>query len=80
MMNWDKQGGAAFPFAYSSEPGSCVAETGMSLRDWFAGQVLTGLCSTANGSDADVGWFEQVAAKGAYRIADAMLSAREATP
>lgn len=47
---------------------------GMSLRDWFAGQALAGVCG-ANG----VGWLnDQVLGQlvaDAYAIADAMLEA-----
>lgn len=46
----------------------------MSLRDWFAGQAL------ANGNIEDHSgpeWADRVAEQ-AYRIADAMIKAREA--
>jgi hypothetical protein len=43
----------------------------MSLRDWFAGQALTGLASTYPSYQ-----IETLAAQ-AYRLADAMLKARE---
>lgn len=46
---------------------------GMTLRDYFAGQALTGLAATASGKWADY-------ARGAYAIADAMLEARKADP
>lgn len=69
-----KDGGPAFPHG-SLE--SIYAESGMSLRDWFAGQALSG------------GWLSEQAvmhsmvntpmnlAKEAYNIADAMLAERE---
>lgn len=46
---------------------------GMSLRDWFAGMALPGLCTTP----AEFSWpsGEEVAVK-AYEYADAMLKAR----
>lgn len=66
-------GGPAFP---------CVSETGafrpqgMSLRDWFAGQALTGMMATATLSPS-----EEIpglnTAMWAYKYADAMLAARE---
>ena len=72
-MNWAEQGGAAFPISHSNEPGAYEAETGMSLRDWFAGQALAGLLADTNvlGSAPEV-------ANAAYRFADAMLAARKA--
>ncbi len=45
---------------------------GMSIRDWFAGQALVGLSVRREGKcDADD-------AENAYRLADAMLKARDA--
>lgn len=46
---------------------------GMSLRDWFAGQVL------ASGEFSESVSYE-AAAIGAYKQADAMLAAREVKP
>ena len=57
--------------AYTSATG------GMSLRDWFAGQTLA--ASGCGLNEGEVQWFEQHGAKFLYRIADAMLAAREAT-
>ena len=48
------------------------ASGGMSLRDWFAGQVLAALA--VNGTEAS--WDDDAVA--AYAAADAMLKAREA--
>lgn len=45
---------------------------GMSLRDWFAGQVLTMLQDTAM-----VTWYYDKVAELAYKMADAMLRERE---
>lgn len=67
----------AFP---SGDPSGC---DGMTLRDWFAGQALAGIVSTAE----PIGGFSteeceeafDMAAKAAYSIADAMLSARGPT-
>ncbi len=67
----------AFPLSYHREmynkDGQLVsAQFGMSLRDWFAGQVLARLVSpettSANGADVD--------AQIAYAYADAMLQER----
>lgn len=56
-------------------------EWGMSLRDWFAGQALAGLAGklssgreeAINNLEDDAGWEASLA----YRLADAMLAARE---
>ena len=45
---------------------------GMSLRDWFAGQVLAGLMASRSPLDAPID-----RARAAYRTADAMLAERE---
>jgi hypothetical protein len=70
-MNWDKQGGAAFPIQHSNEPGAYEAETGMSLRDWFAGQAL----ANPRTFPGDHSCAEDVAGW-AYGIADAMIAER----
>lgn len=65
-------GGAAFPMGYHRD-GNSADHQGMSLRDWFAGQVLSGVVRAEhrlafNPAD-DAAW--------AYSVADAMLAARE---
>ena len=62
MTNETNDGGQAFPQLNS---------TGMTLRDWFAGQVIgaiVGKCS--NSGDEDV-------ARMAYNLAAAMIEARK---
>ncbi len=54
--------------AYPVTAGNHVHATGMSLRDYFAGQALAGL--------ATKGWAIS-APEAAYEMADAMLRARE---
>ncbi|MDX0180881.1 hypothetical protein GOC16_08455 [Sinorhizobium meliloti] len=61
-------GGPAFPVMWEFAEN----ETGMSLRDWFAGQALAGLYASHDGSTR-----ENMAAE-AYDIADAMIEARKA--
>ena len=59
------------------------AYEGMSLRDWFAGMALNGLCAGFSQLNA---WPDdrfpesyEVAAEHSYTLADAMLRQREAT-
>ena len=68
-------GGAAFPhkriYRCSQGIDHELQETGMSLRDWFAGQALHK--GVVNGDwDSSIQW----RAKSAYEMADAMLAAR----
>jgi len=72
MRTWDEQGGSAFPFA-GEDASHIKDETGMSLRDWFAGQALSGMLSSAEGEGAL--WLAY--AKDAYAMADAMLNVRK---
>ena len=74
-------GGSAFPTkydAYNNSPAHCIE--GMTLRDYFAGQVLVGLlASEAEGftiiTEEDK-TNEETIASIAYKFADAMLKAR----
>jgi hypothetical protein len=73
----NENGGAAFTGFNSTRKNakcSCV-DSGMTLRDWFAGQALAGMSERIkqNGSDLDV----SDVAFCAYFIADAMLDERE---
>ena len=61
-MNNDKTGGAAFPHVSTH-----MDRTGMTLRDYFAGQVI-GQLKAFNPDKA---------AALAYRVADAMIAERE---
>lgn len=70
-------GGAAFPV-----PGSDTysPETGMSLRDYFAGQALAYTADLCTNTDKP---WEENAARQAYKLADAMIREKrrtEATP
>ena len=73
-----KDGGSAFPYAGGTQ-GVLHYDAGMSLRDWFAGQLL------ANGKGVGLQTIPDNAvqspealAQWAYEVADAMLEAREA--
>ncbi len=77
IMDWEKAGGAAFPIdTHADTP--LHAEPGMSLRDYFAGQAIAGLCvSESFKRHADSNAMQ---AQWAYDIADAMLRVRECKP
>ena len=62
------RGDMHYAMAAHTEP-----QDGLSLRDYFAAAALTGMCSPSDGTDlAD----EDLLARSAYRIADAMLARR----
>lgn len=62
----------AFPRSYVAD-----GHNGMSLRDWFAGQALVGLCQ-ADMSEEEFTVGPDLLARTAYRMADAMIAARKA--
>lgn len=63
-------GGPAFPDDHS--------QVGMTLRDYFAGQALAGLCVPGLKDGPITDWeFDQIAPV-AWKAADAMLAAQEA--
>ena len=62
-----KTGGAAFPL--ESDYG---CQSGMTLRDYFAGQAIVALAEHMMGVDMSPSQAEQ-----AYRVADAMIAERE---
>ncbi len=69
---------SAFPRKLTSEERDGVTvffgEDGMTLRDWFAGQALTGWLASY---DADQSVKAKSLAEFAYGVADAMLEARK---
>lgn len=65
-------GGPAFPQTVDDMGALTVATSGMSLRDWFAGQALAGMLGDPERS----GEFAEFA-RYAYQAADAMLAARK---
>lgn len=69
-------GGPAFPMPYSTDAHDApcnvtMANEGMSLRDWFAGQVLVAVAGRADSVRSVEG-----VARVAYAIADEMLKMR----
>ncbi len=80
-----EDGGPAFPHPGGANDVTVqTSHLGLSLRDWFAGQAINGICAglcadSSNGYAASA--FSRVgiteAAKDSYLIADAMLAARK---
>ena len=71
-MTERNDGGPAFPIPNATDMDGYVyapEATGMSLRDWFAGQALAGLLTKLTD--------EELAASAAYLCADAMLKRRD---
>ncbi len=69
----EKDGGPIHPTSIQFGDGSEMSSNGMSLRDWFSGQVLSGFMSAKAmhfNPDDDAAY--------CYRVADAMLAARKA--
>jgi hypothetical protein len=69
-------GGPAFPNSIDTAAIKVIDVPGMSLRDWFAGMALTGLTSVC---DTEGQWKcdpDDLAAKAAYMLADAMIKER----
>jgi hypothetical protein len=69
-------GGPAFPLYIKEGPREYDYNTGMTLRDWFAGMALH-IEWSGRPSDADSPTTCDRMAENAYRIADAMLKARD---
>ena len=61
-------GGQVFPIGDTVSKG----HKGMTLRDYFAGQAITGLLSNEHDSDLSV----QTLSRTAYKTADAMIKER----
>lgn len=69
------EGGPAFPGQpWPDKAGVYEKAPGMSLRDWFAGQALAGICAHPDTGNAPPCEGE---ARVAYAFADAMLAARK---
>lgn len=79
-------GGPAFPVPDVHHPSGRIqfGSSGMSLRDWFAGQALTGMIPIEYAPNGQINSQAKkhalVVASHAYNIADAMLAARLTKP
>ena len=68
-----KDSGLAFPFvSHGGVSQHQVIESGMSLRDWFAGMTISGMLSDPNYNDPP-----DKIAELAYKIANALIQVRE---
>ncbi len=85
-MSERNDGGPAYPSEYikhkSGDVGNNVPiiehSSGMTLRDWFAGKAMQGFYAGMDTKKAAVGkWDLDCDAQLFYKIADAMLEARE---
>ena len=80
MSGAPKDGGPAFPVAEDHRTADQLPwAAGMTLRDWFAGQVLAEAWRFSrqdNGGDASLGEIASDAAMDAYIVADAMIAER----
>lgn len=68
-------GGPAFPLSVKSDP--AVISHGMTLRDYFAGQALVGICSAGRHVEYGPETQGNVTSREAYCLADAMLKERD---
>ena len=74
METTTKNGGPAFPRVRLGVGATqSVSEDGMSLRDWFAGQYVSGVTGRQDPPYDD---FESLAEM-SYKVADSMLAERE---
>lgn len=71
-MSTIKDGGPVFPCLERGGNGLDLTHAGMTLRDYFAAKAMQGLLS-----DTQVKAAPDEFAENAYRMADAMLAARE---
>ena len=77
----ERDGGPAFPEAIAVGPAGDVYPgfSGMTLRDWFAGQALAACIQKCVPQECNTGEnMEQMFARKAFLVADAMLAVRAA--
>jgi len=78
----EKDGGLAFPEVFTDRDQSGNYDVyscgGMTLRDYFAGQALTGMLTDNEGFTLPEGkTVFNIVAESAYKYADAMIEARK---
>jgi hypothetical protein len=77
-MSAPKDGGPAFPSGlYAYDGTGDPKPDGMSLRDWFAGMAMQGAIAYVNEHEDHYDQSLANTAIASYKIADAMLAARE---
>ena len=82
-MRATNDGGPAYPVAPSWNPNGDMVEggfPGMSLRDWFIGQALAGMCASSywcENAQANDPVATKALADSSVAVADAILKARE---
>ena len=81
VLTLEERGGPAFPLEVKNDDGTYFAiETGMSLRDWFAGQALIALLSQRSTLIDNLGHVfpseKEPVCRAAFAFADAMLASR----
>jgi hypothetical protein len=76
-MSDTNTGGPAFPNQVRITDEAFADLRGMTLRDYFAAKAMQGLTTTLDQTDEEPFW--TVIATDSYKLADAMLRAREAT-
>ncbi len=78
MTDKKPDGGLAFPTVlYDTNGKPTGQDLGLTMRDWFAGQAISGLlASRRSGTDVPVNGVSMSYTEASYAIADAMLAER----
>lgn len=73
----NKDGGPAFPSVGEGFDNPLYSAPGMTLRDWFAGQAMAAFIAGHGAAGGPQPPRPGIAARAAYKYADAMLAGRE---
>jgi len=78
-MSNTNTGGPAFPQVELDQVtgNPCDQHSGMTLRDYFAAKAMQGLITSASLNRTESWYDEERVAESAYKMADAMLKARD---